>query len=88
MGWGERVEGGGGKAEREMKIVGACACMWGVMVGEWFAWGGLNNPNDFPDLAESRIWMAALERSCNGFIWLSVCFFIGKERKSRKNEEG
>ena len=40
VGWGERVEGGGGKAEREMKIVGACACMWGVMVGEWFAWGG------------------------------------------------
>lgn len=54
----------------------------------WWYWGwseggsgggwGVNNSNDFPNLAQSRMWMAALKRNCNGFIWLSVWFFIGR----------
>ena len=47
---------------------------------------GLNNSNDFPNLAQSRMWMAALERNCNGFIWLSVCFFIGRIERERERE--
>ena len=49
---------------------------------------GLNNSNDFPNLAQSRMWMAALERNCNGFIWLSVCFFIGRIERERERERG
>lgn len=45
---------------------------------------GVNNSNDFPNLAQSRMWMAALERNCNGFIWLSVCFFIGRRERVGK----
>lgn len=62
---------------------------WYLRVG-WACWGG-NNSSDFPNLARSRMWMAALERNCIGLIWLSVCFFIGRkdrERESRKTEEG
>lgn len=49
---------------------------------------GVNNSNDFPNLAQSRMWMAALERNCNGFIWLSVCFFIGRGERGRESEGG
>lgn len=42
---------------------------------------GVNNSDDFPNLARSRMWMAALERNCDGFIWLPVCFFIGRREE-------
>lgn len=61
-----------------------CVCVVAVLGVDVL---GVNNSNDFPKLARSRMWMAALERNCSGFIWLSVCFFIG-ERESRKTEAG
>lgn len=93
----EKKKGGvcvwGGCGRRKMG--GVCVCVWvcaavAVLGGGWWVFWGLNNSNDFPNLAQSRMWMAALERNCNGFIWLSVCFFIGRregERESRKTEE-
>lgn len=66
---------------------------WGVGRG-WAAVLGVNNSDDFPNLARSRMWMAALERNCDGFIWLPVCFFIGrreeewKDRERRRRREG
>lgn len=48
---------------------------------------GVNNSNDFPNLAPSRMWMAALQRNCYGFIWLFVCFFIGRRETERDEKE-
>lgn len=49
---------------------------------------GVNNSNDFPNLAQSRMWMAALERN---WVYLALCLFLyweERERESRKTEEG
>lgn len=56
-------------------------------LGGWAAVLGVNNSDDFPNLARSRMWMAALERNCNGFIWLPVCFFIGRREEEWKDRE-
>lgn len=75
---GEEEEGGVRRRRRGRRW------RWEVCVYlRWgFFGGGVNNSNNFPNLAQSGMWMAALERNCNGFIWLSVCFFIGRrERK-------
>lgn len=56
--------------------LGVWMCVWG-----WAAVLGVNNSDDFPNLAWSRMWMAALERNCDGFIWLPVCFFSGRREE-------
>lgn len=61
-----------------------------VLVGREAQQGvGVNNSNDFPNLAPSRMWMAALERNCEVFFFgTRFCFFIGRrggeERRRRR----
>lgn len=59
-----------------------------VCVRGWAAVLGVNNSDDFPNLARSRMWMAALERNCDGFIWLPVCFFIGRREEEWQKRKG
>lgn len=59
-----------------------------VCVRGWAAVLGVNNSDDFPNLARSRMWMAALERNCDGFIWLPVCFFIGRREEEWQKGKG
>lgn len=76
----EGLDEGGGRwaacVYAAVVALGVWVCVWG-----WAAVLGVNNSDDFPNLARSRMWMAALERNCDGFIWLPVCFFIGRREE-------
>lgn len=46
---------------------------------------GVNNSNDFPNLAQSGMWMAALERN---WVYLALCLFLyWEETEEKKTEE-
>lgn len=56
-----------------------------VLVGREAQQGvGVNNSNDFPNLAPSRMWMAALERNCE-FFFLALGFvsLLGEEEEKK-----
>lgn len=43
---------------------------------------GVNNSNDFPNLAQSGMWMAALERN---WVYLALCLFLYWEKMEKKD---
>lgn len=46
---------------------------------------GVNNSNDFPNLAQSGMWMAALERN---WVYLAPCLFLYWEETEKKDRGG
>lgn len=46
---------------------------------------GVNNSNDFPNLAQSGMWMAALERN---WVYLALCLFLYWEETEKKDRGG
>lgn len=83
-----REEGGGGGGGRKGGWKGGgrwevCVHAVVVVLAGVVRVLGVNNSNDFPNLAQSGMWMAALERN---WVYLALCLFLYWEETEKKRQ--